>query len=64
MSSRSRWRKMKAGVDDGRGVCTCARCLAAIDRGEDVTCGACVEQACEIAYANGRADERGTRDGE
>ena len=59
MSNRSRWRVMKPGDSSGAGVCTCAACLRAIDRGEDVVCSGCVEEMAATAYANGRADVRG-----
>lgn len=58
MSNRSRWRKMKAGDKEGVGVVTCACCMRAVDKGEDVTCNDCVTTTAEIAYANGRADGR------
>jgi len=58
-TNRSRWRPLRTGDKwDDKGVCTCAGCLRAIDRGEDVTCNDCVSQMAEIAYANGRADGR------
>lgn len=57
ISNRSRWKPLKPG-DSAVGVCTCASCMRAIDRGEDVTCNGCVAEACETAYANGRLDAR------
>ena len=56
---RSRWRPLRTGDKwDNRAICTCASCLRAIDRGENVTCDDCVSRVGEIAYANGRADAR------
>lgn len=61
--NRSRWRPLRTGDKwDDKAVCTCASCMRAIDRHEDVTCNDCVSRAAEIAYANGRNDAKGDGD--